>query len=50
MLSVSGAMLDALLTYGAQPLGFAQLQPFAAYQWQACVQPGDCHQPTLEVH
>ena len=28
---------------GAQPLGFAPLQPFGVYQWQAYVQPGDGH-------
>ena len=26
---------------GAQPLGFAPLQPFGVYPWQAYVQPGD---------
>ena len=31
----------------AQPLGFPPLQPFGAYPWQAYVQPGDGHQPTL---
>ena len=31
---------------GAQPLGFAPLQPFGAYPWQAYVQPGDGHWPT----
>ena len=25
---------------GAQPLGFAPLQPFGVYPWQAYVQPG----------
>ena len=29
-----------------QPLGFAPLQPFGAYPWQAYAQPGDGHQPT----
>ena len=27
----------------AQPLGFAPLQPFGVYPWQAYVQPGDGH-------
>ena len=31
----------------AQPLGFAPLQPFAAYLWQAYVQPNGGHWPTL---
>ena len=31
---------------GAQPLGFAPLQPFGVYPWQAYVQPGDGHQST----
>ena len=35
---------------GAQPLGFAHLQPFGACTWQAYVQPGDGHQPTLGMH
>ena len=30
---------------GSLPLGFAPLQPFGAYLWQAYVQPGDGHQP-----
>ena len=28
---------------GAQPLGFAPLQPFGVYSWKAYVQPGDGH-------
>ena len=28
---------------GAQPIGFASLQPFGVYPWQAYVQPGDGH-------
>ena len=35
---------------GAQPLGFAPLQPFGAYLWQAYVQPGDGHWPTPAMH
>ena len=35
---------------GAQPLGFAPLQPFGGYPWQAYVQPGDGHQPTCSMH
>ena len=35
---------------GAQTLGFAPLQPFEAYPWQAYVQPGDGHQPTPGMH
>ena len=31
---------------GAQPLGFAPLQPLGVYPWQAYVQPGDHHWPT----
>ena len=34
----------------AKPLGFAPLQPFGAYPWQAHVQPGDGHQPTPRKH
>ena len=33
---LSGAMLDAVFTYGPQWLGFALLQPYGAYPWQAC--------------
>ena len=35
---------------GAQPLGFASLQPFGVYPWQAYVQPGDGHQSTPGMH
>ena len=35
---------------GAQPLGFAPLQPFGAYPQQACMQPCDGHQPTPGMH
>ena len=35
---------------GVQPLGFAPLQSFGTYPWQAYVQPGDGHQPTLGMH
>ena len=35
---------------GAQPLGFAPLQPFGVYPWQAYVQPGDGHQSTSGMH
>ena len=34
----------------AQPLGFAPLQPFGVYPWQAYVQPGDGHRPTPGMH
>ena len=39
-------MLDAVFPVGAQLLGFASLQPFGAYPWQAYVQPGDGHWST----
>ena len=45
-----GAELDALFTYGAQPLGFAPWQPFGVYPWQAYVQPGDGHRSTPGMH
>ena len=35
---------------GAQPLGFAPLQPLGVYLWQAYVQPGDGHWPTPSMH
>ena len=35
---------------GTQPLGFAPLQPFGVYPWQAYVQPGDGHQSTPGMH
>ena len=35
---------------GPQPLGFAPLQPFGAYPWQAYVQPGNGHWPTPGMH
>ena len=35
---------------GAQPLGFAPLQPLGVYPWQAYVQPGDGHWPTPSMH
>ena len=35
---------------GAQPLGFAPLQPFGVYPWQAYVQPGDGHWSTPDMH
>ena len=35
---------------GAQPLGFAPLQPLGVYLWQAYVQPGDGHWPTQSMH
>ena len=35
---------------GAQPLGFAPLQPFGVYQWQAYVQLGDGHWSTPGMH
>ena len=35
---------------GAQPLGFAPLQPFGVYPWQAYVQPGDGQRPTPGMH
>ena len=36
-----GSPVDAIFTYGAQPLGFVSLQPFGAYLWQAYVHPCD---------
>ena len=45
-----GAKLDAVFTYGAQPLGFASLQPFGVYPWQAYVQPGDGHWSMPGMH
>ena len=44
---LSGAMLDAVFIYGAQPLGFAPLQPFGPHPWQAYVQPSNGHQPKI---
>ena len=35
---------------GDQPLGFAPLQPFGAYPWQAYLQPGDGHWYTPGMH
>ena len=35
---------------GAQPLGFAPLQPFGVYPWHAYVQPGDGHQSMPDMH
>ena len=35
---------------GAQLLGFAPLQPFGVYPWQAYVQPGDGHWSTPGMH
>ena len=35
---------------GAQPLGFAPLQHFGVYPWQAYVQPGDGCQSTPGMH
>ena len=35
---------------GAQLLGFAPLQPFGVYSWQAYVQPGDGHWSTPGMH
>ena len=35
---------------GAQPLGFAPLQPFGVYPWQAYVQPSDGHQSMPGMH
>ena len=34
----------------AQLLGFAPLQPFGVYPWQAYEQPGDGHWPMPVVH
>ena len=45
-----GAKLDVVFTYGAQPLGFAPLQPFGYYPWQAYVQPGEGHWSTPGMH
>ena len=48
---LSNSMLDAIFfTSGAQPLGFATLQPFRAYLWQAYVNPGDSHWPMPAMH
>ena len=38
------------LPLGAQPLGFAPLQPLGVYLSQAYVQPGDGHWPTANMH
>ena len=35
---------------GAQPLGFAPLQPLGVYLWHAYVQPGNGHWPTPSMH
>ena len=35
---------------GAQPLGFAPLQPFEVYPWQAYLQPGDGYQSMPGMH
>ena len=35
---------------GAQPLGFAPLQPFGVFAWQAYVQPGDGHWSMPGMH
>ena len=35
---------------GAQPLGFAPLQPFGVYPWQAYVQPGAGHWSMPGMH
>ena len=35
---------------GVQPLGFAPLQPFGVYPWQAYVQPADGHWSTPGMH
>ena len=35
---------------GAQPLGFALLQPFRVYPWQAYVHPGDGNWPRPWMH
>ena len=35
---------------GAQPLGFAPVQPFGVYPWQAYVQPVDGHRSTPGMH
>ena len=35
---------------GAQPLGFAPLQPFGVYPLQAYLQPGDGHWSTPGMH
>ena len=43
-------MLDAIFTNGAQPLEFAPLQFFRAYQWQAYVYSGVGHWPLSEMH
>ena len=40
----------AYSSQGAQPLGFAPLQPLGVDLWQAYVQPGDGHWPTPGMH
>ena len=47
---LSGTMLDAKSPLGAQPLRFEPLQCLGVYPWQAYVQPGECHQPTPDMH
>ena len=49
-LLLSCAILDDIFKYGAQPLGFAPLQPFGAYPWQAYMQPSNGHWPTPGIH
>ena len=45
---ISGAMLDAIFTLGGSAVGVCTpLQPFGAYLWQAYMEPGHGHQPTL---
>ena len=48
---LSGARLDAIFPlWGAQLLGFAPLQPFRVYPWQAYVEPDDGHWSTPGMH
>ena len=47
---ILGAELMPYSPMGAQPLGFAPLQPFGVYPWQAYMQPGDGHQSMPGMH
>ena len=47
---LSGSCWMPYSPLGAQLLGLAPLQPIGAYPWQAYVQPGDGHWPTLGMH
>ena len=47
---LSGASWMLYSPMGAQLLGFAPLQPFGVYPWQAYVQPGDGHWSMPGMH